>query len=254
MAPASRAQTVSASCSEDQHLERTCALLNGLVFNPSDRVLEVGCGTGQFFRELARIGPRGLRIVGIDSDAAVLEEATKNASLLDGVSVSRMDARALRFEDRSFDVVCCSRVLVHSSNPGLVLSEMARVLRPGGRFLGIEPAAAFCAGVDDDLRRRVHGQRNPCIGRDLPAMLEAVGIKTIDVLAHTFVDGATRTTEELRLEFRAKRGLFALACGARSCSTGDVEEYFARRERAEAQGYFYQCVVHMRVLGRKDPR
>jgi SAM-dependent methyltransferase len=254
VARALRAEVVAELCGEEHHIERTRALLGGIKLRPGDRVLEVGCGSGEVIRELARIGPTRVSIVGVDSDPIAVSMAQRNTVDLEGVSLLRMDARALTFADATFDFACTSRVLLHVSNPALVLSEMARVLVPGGRLLAIEPVAAFASAVDDNLRRRVHGQRHPAIGRDLPKMLNDVGIATRRCEMHAFVNDTPCQTTALRNEFRSNRGLFALACRLGSCSTNDVEAYFSLRERAMALGTFFECVLHVGVLGEKVKR
>lgn len=89
-------------------------------------LLDVGAGAGiveqMNFRGLAR------RVSGVDPDPRVLENP-----FLDDAKVG--SAESLPFEANSFDIVVSDNVLEHLSDPGGVFSEVARVLRPGGRFL-----------------------------------------------------------------------------------------------------------------------
>lgn len=94
------------------------------------RVLDVGCGAGFLTNELVR---HGHDVVGLDASAESIEVArfrdgTRKVSYVYG------DAGALPFADASFDAVSAMDLLEHVENPGAIVSEAARVLRPGGLF------------------------------------------------------------------------------------------------------------------------
>lgn len=98
--------------------------------DPRAELLDIGAGAGiveaMDFRGLAR------RICGIDLDPRV--EANP---LLD--EAKRASAESIPYPDGSFDVVVCDNVLEHLERPQQVFGEVARVLRPGGAFLGKTP-------------------------------------------------------------------------------------------------------------------
>lgn len=98
------------------------------------RVLEVGCGRGGFAIWLADKKPH-FHITGMDFSGAAIEIAnshakTKNSSVI----FVQGDAEALPFEDASFDLVISCECMEHVPNPPKMAQEMARVLKPGGRF------------------------------------------------------------------------------------------------------------------------
>ena len=93
---------------------------------PGQRLLDVGCGTGE---QLAAMAARGYEVAGLDGSAEMLAHAR---SANPGVDLRLGDVETLPFEDRSFDVVLCVEVLRYLPEPGPALREMARVLRPGG--------------------------------------------------------------------------------------------------------------------------
>jgi SAM-dependent methyltransferase len=99
----------------------------------SGRVVEVGCGSA---RLLARVSERRtLGLLGVDASEAALGVARATSALIGRpIRTIRADARALPLASGSFDGVLSGGLLEHFENPGPVLSEMVRILRPGGLF------------------------------------------------------------------------------------------------------------------------
>lgn len=90
------------------------------------RLLDVGCGTGH---QLSSMRARGFEVAGIDGSDAMLDHARR---LNPGVKLHRSGVETLPFEKESFDVVLCVEVLRYLPRIDNCVSEMARVLRPGG--------------------------------------------------------------------------------------------------------------------------
>jgi 2-polyprenyl-6-hydroxyphenyl methylase/3-demethylubiquinone-9 3-methyltransferase len=102
--------------------------------NPGDRVIELGCGYGRVMKRLS--GLAGV-VIGIDSSSASVENAREYLAGHANCDLSVMDAAALGFQDRVFDVVVCiqngiSAFAVHTLD---LVSESLRVVRSGGRVL-----------------------------------------------------------------------------------------------------------------------
>jgi SAM-dependent methyltransferase len=103
-----------------------------LSLEPGTRVLDVACGTGNVTIPLAR---RGATVTSLDMTPHLLEEARARA-VREGLCI-RFDegfAEALPYPDGSFDVLVSMFGIMFSPLPAAVASEMARVLRPGGRL------------------------------------------------------------------------------------------------------------------------
>jgi SAM-dependent methyltransferase len=103
-----------------------------LALEPDVRVLDIACGTGNVTLPLAR---RGATVTGLDMTPHLLEEARARAAG-EGLNI-RFDegfAEALPYPDASFDMVVSMFGIMFSPAPETVASEMARVLRPGGRL------------------------------------------------------------------------------------------------------------------------
>jgi len=97
-------------------------------------VLEVGCGAASCARWLAG---RGARVVALDLSAGMLRQAAE-ASARSGIAVPLVQAGAeqLPFTDECFDLACSAFGAVpFVADPGAVMREVARVLRPGGRWV-----------------------------------------------------------------------------------------------------------------------
>jgi ubiquinone/menaquinone biosynthesis C-methylase UbiE len=96
---------------------------------PPSTVLDVACGTGRYSVYMAE---RGHQIVGVDLSEAMLAKARKKLPQAD---FRQGDMEDLPVADSSVDTVICALSLVHLPNIGKAVSEMARVLRPGGRLV-----------------------------------------------------------------------------------------------------------------------
>ena len=105
------------------------------------RVLDVTTGSGGFVRVLLKTLKDYDSFVGIDSSSEEIEAAAK--SLIEDAEFTVMNAESLKFEDGCFDTVCVANSLHHFENVDRALSEMKRVLKPGGCFIVQE---MFCDG------------------------------------------------------------------------------------------------------------
>ena len=107
-------------------------------------VLEVAVGTG---RNLP-FYPDGTRLTGVDWSPAMLGIARRRAADLGREADLRQgDAQALDFPDASFDTVLCALGLCAIPDDRRAVTEMARVLRPGGRLLLVDHVAASASAL-----------------------------------------------------------------------------------------------------------
>ncbi len=142
--------------------ERSIAL-DMLELSPSDRVLDVACGPGNFTRSFALAAGDGL-VVGVDASRTMLARAAQERDA-DNVAYLRGDACALPFRDASFDAICCFAALYLIERPMRAVDEIVRVLAPGGRVAllsscnrGPLPAAITSACVKSVTGVRIFGR------------------------------------------------------------------------------------------------
>lgn len=218
------------------------------------RILDAGCGNGW----LASLYGAGHMVVGIDL-------ADANLRRIRGLGMHAVKYNLdgpLPFADGVFDTVVCSEILEHIFNPDLLLREILRVLRPGGRVILTVPnlhcfrnrrdllLGKFTPFIefrvhDDPADELAHVGVQHIRHYTIPGMrsiLEEIGFERLDWLGQSFHMNAALPFIVLSLMHGGNRGLRALL---RVVSFGRV--------RREYPGLEVRLWV-MRVLGRLLPR
>jgi cyclopropane fatty-acyl-phospholipid synthase-like methyltransferase len=114
----------------------TDLMIQRMPLQPGQRLLDVGCGTGQPAVRLAQA--TGAAVVGITVNRMQVERATARAQadgVADQVQFEYANAMKLPYADASFDAVWALESMLHMPDHAQVLREMHRVVRSGGRFL-----------------------------------------------------------------------------------------------------------------------
>jgi 2-polyprenyl-3-methyl-5-hydroxy-6-metoxy-1,4-benzoquinol methylase len=160
--------------------ERRRAFLLGAV-RSGDRALDIGCGAGDFTAVLAQAGAAA---IGVDVAEAALRRARARHPGLDFRRV-RFDG-PLTLEDCSFELVWASEVIEHVADTAQWLSEVRRVLAPGGRLLLSTPSHGrlrVALGGVGRFSEPLGDHLHLYTGRSLAGVLDEFGFSAIRVRA-----------------------------------------------------------------------
>jgi ubiquinone/menaquinone biosynthesis C-methylase UbiE len=229
-----------------------------LNIKPGQKIVDVGCGPGDFTRQLARLSNQKATILGIDSNEKSIQAATadtKKARLSQCVTYELGDVYKIPLEDGYADLTCCRTLLMHLTEPLKAVKEMARVTRRGGSVVALEGGkmGAFYDPNDEEystLAERayeawVNGIRKLerkefKIGEKLPGIFQKAGLSNIKAEvqadAWLYTDPRRRLSDvkaELRFDYsifkerRRKDRKYLLAGGM---SNAQITSYFNRLE------------------------
>lgn len=158
---------------------------------PGAVLLDAGCGSGEDTLPLASlVGPRG-RVVGVDADRGLLKVAAQRAAEAGLPNVEHRYAKLPRlpFAPATFDGVRSERVFQHLERPFESLRALARVTKPGGQVVLLEPdwGTLVVDAGDRALERRVLGAgvdlavNQGDVGRRLVGFFVRAGLVDLDV-------------------------------------------------------------------------
>ena len=175
----------------------TAFLIETLKPRPGNRILDVGCGEGQAEVAIGRLQISQVRLVGVDlAFSKVLAASRETASHNQRVLFAAGDAARLPFRDGSFDSIYSIAVLQHLADVETAVAEFARVTRPRGRVLAVEPDNGARYGFSSTPAGRrafeistqffiaLNGSRSDhaaTIGPNLPALFSKYGVEPIAV-------------------------------------------------------------------------
>ena len=228
-----------------------------LALPPSAQVLEVGCGSGAMLRFLARRGDFSGRLVGVDQCPSFIQAAHRfaNAEGIEGLVDFRVeDAHRMELPTASFDAAIAHTLISHVTEPGAVIREMARVVRPGGTvviFDGDYESLTY-AFPDPDFGRKMDAAlvnatfNNPRIMRDLPRLLPDLGLELTaawgDAVAEIGSASYFRSFAEAYVSYVADAGLLPADA---------VADWWAAQQQSMENNTFFACCNYYTCLARR---
>jgi ubiquinone/menaquinone biosynthesis C-methylase UbiE len=193
--PAALVEFLDARTGSSFFVENRRLRLAELAIRPGDRVLEVGCGTGDFTLELRAPAESDGSVVGIDASTVMIATAEKRAAGSELKPEYRVgDACNLGYPDATFDACTTERVLFHLDDPRRAIHEMARVARSGARIAVFEPDWGTMAlnAPDRALTEKILSLNSgrfasPWAAREAPGMFRQAGLADVTVAARTHI-------------------------------------------------------------------
>lgn len=223
-----------------------------LALAPGGRALDLGCGTGDDTRRLAAVvGPTG-EAVGIDASETMIGVARKRSDETGLPATFHVgDATTVDYPDGAFDAVRAERLLLHMPEPVVVLTEMVRLTRPGGRVvvIDVDYDHLIIDLPDVELTRRVlHAMGDSMasghIGRQLPRLFRTVGLTDIHCDSEMIV-----FPPDLVAPFIGGSLAAALSTGRLDPADGDA--FGKSIEVAQADGELFAAFLSFIVSGTK---
>lgn len=175
------------------YIDRHCGLAG-------KQVLDLGCGGGLLSEAMAG---RGAHVTGADSAAELIETAAAHARTagLDIDYVHADSSELLAAGEARFDIVVCLEMLEHVPDPGAVIDDCARLLRPGGDLvlstLNRSPAAYLFAVIGAEyvaglLPRGTHDYERFIRPAELAAGCRGAGLDIRDISGLTYIPWLNR--------------------------------------------------------------
>lgn len=243
--------------------ERWLKLIELLDPRPGDRVLDVGCGSGQALRFIAqRTGPAG-RGIGVEYGPHATDRLS---GLRDGGQSTRLDpviadAQELPFADETFDAVLCVNVLEAVPDRVGALLEMRRVLRPGGRVVVAHDdyESQVYTGTDRELCRRAvrayadatfasYTTSDGQMGRHVWGIFKAAGFRAQELRVLPLVNTEYREPLLGWIHAQFSAGFVA---GVSDLTQADLDRWHADLEERSVEGAYLYCVNLFVCLGQK---
>jgi ubiquinone/menaquinone biosynthesis C-methylase UbiE len=208
-------------------------------------VLDLGCGTGVVTRAIAARDGFAGTVTGVDQSPEFIAAAGRlaaNDGLSDRVEFVVGDVHALDLPSGSFDAAVAHTLVSHVRDPLAVLTEAARVIRPGGYvalFDGDYASLTF-GGEDSQLTQTMERavqsiiMSSPRVMRDLPRLLPRTGLGLIATQAHVYAEAGASS---FLLNLAETYGPLAASTGLVPAT--HVDAWLADQRRSAQDGTFF---------------
>ncbi len=220
--------------------------LEALQLKAGDFVLDIGCGTGLLAYDMATLVGEDGRVIGVDNSQDMLTLAERRCADLPQVHLKQSKAEKLPEGDERFDAVACVQVLLYVSDVPTALSEMYRILKPGGRIAVIETdwRGTVLNSFDDSLTRKMLAAwdgavSSPNLPVRLGPLMKAQGFSAASVDAFPIVNTSC-TPGNFSNEMFDKFARYAREQGA--VSAAESEAWLDDLQQKGADGSYFFCV------------
>ena len=184
------AQNIERSYNTPDIARQRLQTLKALALNAGENVVDVGCGTGFLISEMAAMVGHSGSLTGVDFSQDMLDVAIQRCESLPHVKLRQGSAVDLPLEDASFDAATCTQTLLYVPDVEQSISELARVLKVGGRLAVVETDwnGAIVNSADSEMTQKIFQSfqkpiPNPNLPTKLSPMLRKQGFGAINIEA-----------------------------------------------------------------------
>jgi ubiquinone/menaquinone biosynthesis C-methylase UbiE len=219
--------------------------LDAMAIDAARNVLDLGCGTGVVARAIARRPRFAGRAMGVDRSPHLVAAASRLAreeGIGERVAFRTGDSHTLALRDMEFDAVVAHTLFSHLEDPRSVLTEIVRVLEPGGKvgifdgdyasmtFASDDPAAG--KATDEMIINAI--VTNPRVMRQMPQLLQEAGLRLMAAFSYVVADIG-------RADFwdSSVRSLIRLLPKAGAMTQSQAEAWAAAMLARSEQGTFF---------------
>ena len=222
------------------------AVRQALQLKSGERVIDIGTGPGFLAREMAdTVGPGGY-IHGVDTSEPMLKHAAARCADRPWVRLERADAIRLPVPDASFDAAVCVQVLEYVAEIRIALSEMYRVLKPGGRAVVVATdwdSILWHSRNVARMRRVLEAFEGHCALTDLPRTL---GPKLVEAgftsIQHGLVAQFNTTLSEERFSRHLIRFVTSFVPGRKGIAQAEVQAWADELRDLSDRGEYFFCL------------
>jgi arsenite methyltransferase len=238
-----RIQRALAEC-HDMVMRRS-AVLEVVNARSGQSVLEIGCGGGFYAKEVAQmVGSTG-KVCAIDISEEQVAAARERCAEFDWVECTTANTVELPHDDESFDAVYCVQILEYVPELEKPLSEIRRVLRPGGRVVNLATnwSSVVWHSSDGDRMTRVlqawdsHAP-HPNLPAELMARLSRAGLKP---MRQTTVPVLNNSYNHNSFSYWLAKMIAGFVDGQESSFPGEASQWLSEFADLEQRGEYFFC-------------
>jgi ubiquinone/menaquinone biosynthesis C-methylase UbiE len=236
-----RIQRALAEC-HDMVLRRS-TVLETVNARTGEAVLEIGCGGGFYAREVAKmVGPSG-RVCACDISDDQIASARERCAEFSWVECETANALELPYGAGEFDAVYCVQILEYVSDVNDALSEIHRVLRPGGRVVNLATnwdSLVWHSEEPERMKRVLAAWDEHALHPNLPAGLLArmadVGLNPLGQVAQPVLN---TSYNENSFSYWLAKMISAFVAGHRAFKAGDAKSWLSEFDDLEGKGAYF---------------
>lgn len=240
------ARTLEAMYMTPDVVGQRARVIDMLCPRPGEHILDVGVGPGLLAHDLARMVGETGRLVGLDPAPAMLKMARTRLAAMPYAECVEGDAASLKFADASFHAVVSTQVYEYVAALPKALSELHRVLKPGGRVLILDTDWRSIVWHSSDGKRmeRVLAVwddhlSNPHLPATLGAALRRAGFSVTRVEIVPMLSPHWQPVSYAAGIMRSIRGFVAANCERHGLEADVVQAWYDDQLRLAERGEFF---------------